>query len=179
MNIFFLHKNVRVCAQWHVDRHVVKMILESCQLLCGAWHWIDPQHERFTPPYKATHINHPCAKWVRVSRDNYLWLCDLGIALSREYTHRYDKRHKCQSLIEALREVPPDLPCLGFTPPAQAMPDEYKNPTDACLAYRAYYREAKTHLHKWKKRETPKPFRAVATSVASSSPTTSHVSYAV
>ena len=39
MNIFFLDTDVKKCAEYHVDKHVVKMILETCQLLYTA-HWV-------------------------------------------------------------------------------------------------------------------------------------------
>ena len=86
MNIFFLDFNTQKCAQYHCDKHVVKMILETAQLLCGVHHMI-PQ---VTPqvPYKLSHKNHPCAIWTRDSLSNYLYLCDLGLELCKEYTYR-------------------------------------------------------------------------------------------
>lgn len=132
---------------YHVDRHVVKMILETCQLLCTAiWICGDGTVE---PPYKKTHENHPSAKWARASKKNWIWLRDLGIALCEEYTYRYGKTHKSETHIRAL--TCPDLPDVDFTDPPQAMPNEYKH-SDVMTAYRNYYILGKSHLHLWKKR---------------------------
>ena len=82
MNIFFLDYDTQKCAQYHCDKHVVKMVLETAQLLCGVHH-TTPQ---VTPqvPYKLSHKNHPCAIWCRESLSNYLYLCDLGLELCKE-----------------------------------------------------------------------------------------------
>lgn len=152
MNIFVLDEDVELAAQYHVDRHIVKMPLETAQLLCTAHH-MHKNHDDI--PYKATHINHPCSIWTRKTLNNYIWLVDFGLALCREYTYRYEKVHKCQSIIEWCREKMPDLPSAPLlTRFAEAMPDEYKreNPVHS---YRNYYADAKQHLFSWKKREEP------------------------
>lgn len=154
MNIFFLHLDPRTCAQYHLDKHVVKMILESCQLLCTA-HWVHP-NGTYTPPYKITHKNHPSAIWTRASLSNYLWLCKLALELCSEYTFRYGKIHKCQPIAEELLQHYPQIQDIGFTTPALAMPDTYKC-VDAVESYRAYYLFEKTKILTWKKRSPP-PF---------------------
>lgn len=147
MNIFYLHYIVRICARYHVDRHVVKMCLETAQLLCTAI-----IESGGTAPYKSTHKNHPSAKWARQSKRNWKWLKRLGIALCREYTYRYDKEHKCEQIIRSLEC--PDLPDVPFTRPPQAMADEYKH-EDTLIAYRNYYSYGKKHLHSWTRRDKP------------------------
>lgn len=151
MNIFFLHWNTRICAIMHVDKHVVKMILESCQILCSVHLLTD---SKYTPPYKLTHKNHPCNIWARASLDNYKWLVSLGLELCKEYTYRYGKTHKCEAYIKDMEKNLPNIPSLGITDPAQAMPVEYKskNPIES---YRAYYFFEKNDLHSWKKRDVP------------------------
>lgn len=151
MNIFFLHMIPSICAIYHLDKHVVKMILETAQLLCSAHHLSD---SNFEPPYKLTHKNHPCAIWTRTSLDNYKWLVELGKELCKEYTYRYGKIHKCQTVIEQLDNNLPPIPEIGFTTPALAMPNEYKG-DDAVESYRAYYLFEKSHILFWKKRDTP------------------------
>ena len=87
MNIFFLDFDTNKCAEYHCDKHVVKMILETAQLLCGVHHMVI--HERLSNdqvPYKLSHKNHPCAIWTRESLSNYLYLCDLGLELCKEET---------------------------------------------------------------------------------------------
>ena len=154
MNIFFLDRNVETCAQYHVDRHVVKMILESAQLLCTA---VNVSAGRQATPYKTTHVNHPCSIWARESNSNALWLYRLMTQLNVEYHFRYGKHHlSCTKLEEAdiFRKILHYLPDGDFTEPALAMPDEFKT-SDAVESYRNYYREGKTHLHSWTKRQRP------------------------
>ena len=152
MNIFFLDDDIKKCAQYHCDKHVVKMILETAQLLCGVHHMtpqVAPQ-----VPYKLSHKNHPCAIWARESLTNYLVLCELGLELCYEYTYRYGKRHKSQDVIEWCVINKPSIQDIGYTKPPKAMPDEYK--VDSVVeSYRNYYRGAKASFAVWKNREKP------------------------
>ena len=122
-------------AQYHVDKHVVKMILETAQLLCGVHHATAPDNTYV--PYKLSHKNHPCSIWARTSLSNYLYLCELGLELCKEYTYRYGKRHKSQDVIEWCLINKPNVPDVEFTEPAKAMPDEYKV-GDVVQSYRNY-----------------------------------------
>lgn len=151
MNIFFLHFNARICAQMHLDKHVVKMILETTQLLCSAVHLSGA----YAPCYKLTHKNHPSAIWTRECIENYLWLCELGLELCEEYTYRYGRTHKCEEYLIDLLDRPPPLPSNGsITTPRIAMPDMYKH-LDPVTAYRYYYLYDKTDILCWTKREAP------------------------
>ena len=152
MNIFVLDTDTKKCAVYHNDKHVVKMILETAQLLCGSHHVTESQYEI---PYKLSHKNHPCSIWVRECIENYIWLCDLGLELCEEYTYRYGKRHKSQDIIEWCLINTPNIPTNGdITPFALAMPDECKVGT-AIDSYRAYYMLEKRNLASWKNRQTP------------------------
>ena len=145
MNIFRLDDDPKLAAQYHNDKHCVKMCLEYAQLLCTARHESGDDTARYRP----THKNHPSAVWVRESLQNYIWLCHLGIELCKEYTERYDRRHKCQDVIEDCLDNAPPLADIGCTPLKLAMPDEYK--TDCPVeSYRDYYRADKRHLANWK-----------------------------
>jgi len=158
MNIFFLDYDTTKCAKYHCDKHVVKMILETAQLLCGAHHVINQERSSAVQvPYKLSHKNHPCAIWVRNSLSNYLYLCDLGLELCKEYTYRYGKRHKSQDVIEWCLENKPSINDIGFTEPPKAMPDEYKV-NDVIESYRIYYRKGESAFTTWKNRETPEWF---------------------
>ena len=162
MNIFFLHFDTKKCAQMHLDKHVIKMILESAQLLCTVHHVSNeenikknPNYEvKFVPKYKSTHKNHPSAIWARFSLSNYKWLVQLAKELCFEYTYRYEKIHKSQQIIFDLEENLPNIPDHGFTAPLLAMPNQYKD-SDPIESYRQYYFFDKSHIHFWKKRETP------------------------
>jgi hypothetical protein len=119
------------------DKHVVKMVLESAQLLSTVHRTLDtPNIPDFI--YKATHKNHPCSVWARESVANYVWLVDHALALCVEYTYRYKKIHKSHDIILWCRNHIPAIEKTEFTAPAQAMPDRFKN-EDPVVAYRDYY----------------------------------------
>ena len=150
MNIFYLHNEPKLCAQYHVDKHVVKMILETAQLLSTA-HWLTGTEG----PYRMTHKRHPSTLWTKSNTSNYKWLCKLGMELCKEYTYRYGKIHKTQKHLEWLSNNIPNIPDGEFTPPTLAMPQVFRC-DDNLLAYRKYYMYGKKHLHSWKKRQQPK-----------------------
>ena len=155
MNIFILDEQPEQCALLHADKHVVKMILEHAQLMCTAHHLQPNLIVDYEIPYKATHVNHPCAKWVRESIQNYQWLYNMTFALNKEYVYRYDKNVNHKSW-DAIVDLPyPDLPDIGMTAFALAMPDECKIDGFPVASYRKYYNNEKQHLLKWKSRETP------------------------
>lgn len=175
LNIFYLHNDPKVCAQMHVDKHCVKMILETAQLLSTAHRvldgtetiglsqsgrkakrWILPDNRNSTL-YSATHINHPSAIWCRQSIPNYTWLHNLLTELCAEYTYRYAKVHKCEQigLVEALAATPINLKNTWFTEPTPAMPDQYKIPGDAITSYHNYYNGEKQRMFVWKNRQQP------------------------
>jgi hypothetical protein len=176
MNIFYLHPDPKTCAEYHVDKHCVKMILETAQLLSTAHrvldgveakiydptknkevkrHWLSDNRE--TILYNATHINHPSAVWARQNRENYYWLWTLLKALCTEYTYRYGKVHKCESsgLVESLKWFPNNLPHGEFTQPTPAMPDQYKVPGNSVKSYHNYYNGEKQRMFSWKQRSVP------------------------
>jgi len=176
MNIFYLDHDVKKCAEMHNDKHVVKMILEYAQLLSTAHRVLDGtivvglsktgrKQSRYVLSdnrepllYSATHLNHPSAVWVRQSKENYLWLAKMLVALCEEYTYRYGKTHKVEKdgLADVLlKNIPSNIANRDFTQPTPAMPDEVKISGDSIKSYRNYYINNKTHLANWKKRTTP------------------------
>lgn len=151
MNIFVLDKDPVKSAQLQKDRHVIKMCLESCQLLCNCFY-------QDKVPYKRTHYNHSCSKWARESEGNFNWLKQHAIALCDEYTFRYSKIHKCRQVIDNL----PEFKCDNkqMTKFALAMPEQYKE-EDEVKSYINYYRSEKLIKGTWKSREIPEIFRQV------------------
>src|SRR5437870_11643832 len=158
MNIFFLSMSVKRCARYHVDKNVIKMIIECCQLLCTAMWLLDPIAAGTIPfIYKPTHINHPCAKWVRQHIHNYNYVARLGLQLCQEWRHRYqhEKRHGCEDCLIYLYHHPPasiptndvlktiNNPKQLILPLPQAMPLCYKSTRmsvhTTIKAYRRYY----------------------------------------
>ena len=155
--------DVKKCAEYHCDKHVVKMVLETAQLLCSAHHVIDQVTNKYRPsndqvPYKLAHKNHPCSIWVRESLTNYLYLCELGLELCKEYTYRYEKRHKSQEVIEWCVTNKVKICDKGFTEPPKAMPDEYKV-KDVVESYRNYYMVEKRSFSTWKNGNIPSWFK--------------------
>ena len=153
MNIFVLDSNVDLCAQYHVDKHVVKMILETTQLLNNA---LIKNSPNYIPVYRQTHKNHPCSIWSSQSFENFEWLNNLGLSLCKEYSFRYGKQHKCQLILEQfdLQSWKHFLPKIGMLPFAKCMPDIYKV-DDPIESYRNYYRGDKAYIAKWTKRDVP------------------------
>jgi hypothetical protein len=127
------------------------MVLETTQILNNA---IINYDENYVRVYKQTHKNHPVTIWASTNQSNFRWLNKLGLALCEEYTYRYQKRHKCQDIIEYFFNYNFDMPNGELTPFVQCMPEKYHN-KDAVQAYREYYRQEKWSFAKWKNRKIP------------------------
>jgi len=151
MNIFYVHKDPIYAAMCLPDKLVVKMPLESAQMLSTAHRVLsgdDYCNERGL--YKTAHINHPCSIWARETSENYHWLYCHFLALSKEYENRYGRKHLSYvKLKDCLLEMPLTIKDGNLTPMAQAMPEEYKN-TDPVKAYRDYVVNEK-HYAQWNK----------------------------
>ena len=128
MNIFYLDEDPEVAAILQYNKHVVKMILESAQMLCTAHHVYGNEEQKENVPYKQAHLNHPSTIWCRQSIPNYMWLYEHMLALGHEYTHRYGKVHKSITKCKDFLSIAPQEinKYASFTQPPQAMPDEYK-----------------------------------------------------
>jgi len=149
LNIFILSEDPEKAAQMQCDQHVVKMTLETAQILCSVF----TEHKA---PYKRTHYNHPCNVWARESKSNFLWLCKHGSALAKEYTYRYDKEHKSEKIIDWCHK---NINLIQFkqtktTPFALAMDEKYKENT-AVKSYRNFYIKDKSIFAKWNKNRKP------------------------
>ena len=174
MNIFYIDRCPVAAAQGMVDKHVVKMILESAQLLSTAHRFLDGREvagksktgrnakrwvlddSRDAVLYQATHINHPSAVWCRKSVQNYNWLVEHFFALGEEYTYRYGKTHKCFGELSIMLQSPPkNLTNYEMTTMPSAMAPEYVVSEDPLENYRNYYRVGKSRMHSWKNRQPP------------------------
>ena len=177
MNIFYLHNNTKICAELHVDKHVVKMIVEYAQLLSTAKRMIDgtqyiaksktgrkvtryrlENSNEENTIYKACHLHHPSAVWARSSIQHYDWLYSLFTELGGEYTYRYKKEHSTIKLLkDLLRKSPNNLQDNGWVEPPPAM-SHYPQcivPGDSIQSYKNYYIEAKAYFAKWTSRPVP------------------------
>lgn len=174
INIFYLSEDPRQAAKWMVDKHVIKMILETAQILSTAHrvldgkevvgknekgrkttHWV-LEDSREDILYKCTHKNHPSSVWARQSVENYNWLVDHLFSLGDEYYHRYGKRHASITKLGFTLQSPPfSLKEWDATPMPSCMPDECKISDDPVLNYQEYYRTSKASMHSWKSRDVP------------------------
>jgi len=129
------------------------MVLETTQLLNNA---LIKHNSSYDPVYRQTHKNHPASVWASESRENFNWLLNLGLELAKEYTFRYGKIHKCQSIMEdfMLKSWADKIPNKGLTEFVKCMPDQYKI-ADPIESYRNYYRADKAYIAKWKNRNPP------------------------
>ena len=159
LNIFYVDTDPLRAAQALCDKHVVKMTLETAQLLCNA------VPDEFPGKYRSTHTNHPCNLWASASIDHYVWLMRHLSALGYEYTHRYGKTHKSALLGHVLPDFP-NLPYAGWVAPPQCMPDQYRISRDTVAAYRRYYVGEKAKFARWTKRQPPQWFLTLQQSSA-------------
>lgn len=153
MNIFILDKNPEKSAKMLCDKHVCKMTLESAQLLCSVFY----TNSNVIPPYRLTHKNHPCSRWVRYSKDNFEWLLKHFHSLLQEYTLRYSKIHKCQQIFDWIIDNRQYLSFdnVGLSKFVLAMPNQFKIKNDVVGSYQNYYLKNKMRFAKWKLGNVP------------------------
>jgi hypothetical protein len=164
MNIFVLDEDPAKAARDLCNKHVVKMIIESAQILSTVyrlameerWNFPAKDAERCPRLYKATHIHHPVTQWVRSSVHNTDWLWQHLLAIESEYNARYnprrEKQHKSGAVIRALsgHRLKGHGDWRLHTPFVQCMPEQYQSQDNAVAAYRAFYRGEKARFAKWR-----------------------------
>lgn len=176
MNIFVVDENPRQAARDLCDKHIVKMIVESAQMLSTAHRvldgkprtrltltgrrmkdWSHPDPNMDDALCLAVMVNHPCTKWTMENDQNYLWLQRHAVGLLDEYTVRYHKAHSMDELVHGMLKNPPKgiAKADSITPFAQAMPDQYRVAGDAVTAYRQYYMGEKRRFAVWKTARVP------------------------
>lgn len=180
MNIFVLDLDPKKCAEYHANKHVVKMITEHNQIF-GSIAYLardikkkkeitddfTQKHFQNFPrkkngeihPYGIGYINHPCTKWAAESNKNYDWLVKMNLELCKVYSKRYHNRiHKGEAITKWYDKNRPKLPNIEMTPFALAMPDDVKN-SDPVIAYRNYYKKYKKDIVVWPENEIPGWFK--------------------
>ena len=151
MNIFFLDEMPEVSAKMLCDKHVPKMLLETCQMLSTAYQRHMGEHEEL---YKPAYPKHPMTIWTGDSKANFDWAYDHAISISQQYNYRFFKRHKSHRILQVLADEYVGIPDIGFTTPPQCMPDEYKC-DNYIEAYRKYYWNEKRYFAKWVRGVSP------------------------
>ncbi len=185
MNTFILSYDAEEAARYHCNKHVVKMILESAQMLCTA-HWLhllkskekelsnfkrikDAQSwlyentdKELQPPYKMTHTRHPCTLWTSNNVANYSWQLRLLENLLLEFKRRYGKIHKTQDHLKWLKKnLPIDISEGYIDDFPVCMKENFKvykdcGTIDVVASYRNYYIKDKVRFAKWEPRaKTP------------------------
>ena len=174
MNIFYVDKDPKTAAKMMCDKHIIKMILESAQMLCTAkrvldgteyfdttkngrkikrWRLDNSNEEAIV--YKAGWLGHPSTQWVLKSAYNYKWLFNHFIALNEEYKLRWQKdtdHVSITKLADLLKHPPKNAPLnVVATDATPAMPDHCKIPGDVVGSYRKYYILEKRRFAKWEK----------------------------
>jgi len=155
MNIFVLDTDIRTCARYHADQHVIKMILEGTQMLCTVLNQYG-----IKAPYKPTHVKHPCTIWAGKSLANWMWLRNLTLLLNKEYLYRFGGTVNHKSAEVARQLSTPPLSDSGLTDFAQAMPLKYRVQGNPVQAYRNFYIGEKSRFATWTRRRPPKWFMA-------------------
>jgi hypothetical protein len=181
MNLFILDKDPKLAAQLQCDKHVVKMIVESAQMLSTVHRMLDGVEtrrpsksgktnvkywelpdDRESVLYKAVHMNHPCTVWTRESSANYQWHYEHFVCLCDEYEYRYGKVHATRTLLEkALAKMPMNLKPGKLTPFKLAMQSnpECMFPEDPVKSYRLFYQTKQDRFKMaWTNREIPEWF---------------------
>jgi hypothetical protein len=185
MNLFVLSKDPVAAAQAHGDKHVVKMILEACQMLYSA-HWtaeypellkersavrLAALHRPLSIPdsmesapqtlsggyFRPVHLHHPCTIWIRACIGNYIWAANLALELGKEYEFRYGKIHSCMAHAIWLRENPPELLRVPRMGFAVAMDPKFRVKGNVVASYIKFYQESKRErgLTTYTRRSTP------------------------
>lgn len=155
MNIFWLDDDPRFNAEYHCDKHVVKMCVEYVQLLSGAVRILAPNKCTPSFPYKLTHKNHPCAIWVRSSEFNYLRLRHLTFQLGYIFQKRYHKHHKSIEMLASLPDIG-EIPFPAIEPTTRPLVmSEQCKIGGVVESYRKYYLTEKRGIATWKYSEKP------------------------
>lgn len=156
MNIFVLDTCPTLAAQMQCDKHVVKMTLETAQLLCTAQRQAGVANNVL---YASTHLNHPCSVWTRATTANYKWLYAHFCALCDEYSHRYKRQHLSDFKLRQLLSITPPVPIGTLTNFALAMPEPYMQ-CSPVESYRAYYQSKQASFKvTWTNRQPPSWFK--------------------
>lgn len=183
MNIFTLDNDPVKAAQLQCDKHVVKMIVESAQMLSTAHRMLDGilrteqtknnrkvkrwylNDNREDVMYKAVHMNHPSTVWTRETRGNYDWHYAHFVGLCDEYTYRYGKVHATDKLLRgALMKAPQNITNASITQFALAMKAQPQciHPEDPVRSYREFYQTKQDRFKMvWTSRPIPEWFNVI------------------
>ena len=173
MNIFVTDSCPIQSARNLPDKHIVKMPLETCQMLSiiySDWYYgVGKLYKSDGTPYRTAHgafRKHPCTQWAAANQYNLAWLIKHGLALCDEYTARYDKVHTCQDVIhQAVRiynacfDEPVSNACHRVSSFTRAMPEylKYDDTISTITAYKRYLNTKPWLAHNYLRIPSRKP----------------------
>lgn len=185
MNIFRLDNDPVIAAQLQCDKHVVKMIVESAQMLSTAHrildgretkrpsksgkrmvkYWVHPNSNMENVLYKAVHPGHPSTVWTMESNANYEWHYKHFVGLCNEYTYRYNKVHSTDTLLRDILKRPPSHTNWSnlYTPFKLAMKSNPECMFECPVkSYQAFYQTKQDRFQMiWTGRDIPEWFEVV------------------
>jgi putative FmdB family regulatory protein len=144
MNIFYLSNDINEIASYHCDKHLNKMLLESCQMISTAIRYLDPAFASHYPLlYKSTHVNHPCSKWTRYSSQNFIWHMIFIYTMNMEFKSRFKKFNDHMSYVKIYQSGlnfinSYNWTIINYTNHPLCMDDKYKS-DNLVQSYRNYY----------------------------------------
>jgi len=163
MNIFHLNDSPSASAKDLCDKHVPKMLLETCQMLSTAVRNQIPQVIKGDSVYKSAYPKHPMTIWVGDSYRNFVWTYEHGVEINKQYQYRFGKIHKSErilnniwgsGLMSKMRESfisNQGEDAYDLTTVPLCMPDQYKWCDNHIDSYREYYFHDKQYFAQWNK----------------------------
>src|SRR3954467_13069680 len=99
MNIFAVSRSPLLCCRALDDKRLRKLLLETAQILCTV---LNLSSGRQVTPYKNSHAGNTLTLWAKNDLRNFDWLILLGVAMGKEYEHRFQKRHASSEVIDEI-----------------------------------------------------------------------------
>ena len=163
VNFFYLDKDVEKTAKYYCDKHVVKIPIEIAQILSKIHHILKTKidYQKIYQNSKVVSETLGPYVWSLSSLENYIWTCNLGLELIKEYKHRFNKTyHKTEEVLQYLLDNLPPIEKRGITP--FIMTNKYDMfqyiSKDPVKNARYNYAEMKCVDDKWTKRKKPNWF---------------------
>jgi hypothetical protein len=157
MQLFILDYEPCVSAQMMSDCHIIKMCLETAQILSSVRFNKGFEHNEIIP--KPYNTKHPVITAID-NQEKINWLLDYNRAIHSEYVYRFNKHHAYFKLIEFYEHLRDnsikyyDKSKLNF---ARDFKDFTTTKTDLIESFREYYKMKKSIIKRWKYTKRSEP----------------------